>query len=166
MDQTQPLLGLQLPTNKSRHVVWGHLHGASLSLAAADVAARHPGPVFIVTPSAASADRLERELAFFAGAGSTHRFPDYETLPYEPISAPQDLLAERLTGLYRLTQRERKVFIVDAEALRTWVRDNLAGYKTPREVVIREELPRNPTGKVLRRALIDPTSEGPAEDRS
>lgn len=34
-----------------------------------------------------------------------------------------------------------------------WCRDRLAGYKVPRKVVIVEALPRNATGKVLRRAL-------------
>ena len=33
------------------------------------------------------------------------------------------------------------------------VRDNLARYKVPREVVFLDELPRNPTGKVLKREL-------------
>lgn len=41
-----------------------------------------------------------------------------------------------------------------AEELRDWVRSNLAAYKVPRDVVFRDELPRNPTGKVLRRVLI------------
>ena len=35
-----------------------------------------------------------------------------------------------------------------------YVRDNLARYKAPREVVFLDELPRNPTGKVLKRELI------------
>ncbi|MBN1239983.1 MAG: transcription-repair coupling factor [Gammaproteobacteria bacterium] len=118
MDQMKPWVGLPLPTTNARHLVWGHLHGAGVSLAAAEAAARHPGPVFIVTPSAAVADRVEREIRFFAGdATKTYHFPDYETLPYEPISPPQDLLAERLSGLNRLAQGERAVFIVDAEAL-------------------------------------------------
>jgi transcription-repair coupling factor (superfamily II helicase) len=117
MESMHAFPGLTLPGPGSRHVRWGHLPGAALSLAAAEAAARHPGPVFIVTPSAAAADRLERELEFFAGAASTHRFPDYETLPYEPISPPQDLLAERLAALHELAQHERRVFIVDAEAL-------------------------------------------------
>jgi fatty-acyl-CoA synthase len=34
-----------------------------------------------------------------------------------------------------------------------YVRDNLARYKSPREVVFLDELPRNPTGKVLKREL-------------
>ena len=31
--------------------------------------------------------------------------------------------------------------------------DNLARYKVPREVVFLDELPRNPTGKILKREL-------------
>jgi len=34
-----------------------------------------------------------------------------------------------------------------------YVKDNLARYKVPREVVFMDELPRNPTGKVLKREL-------------
>lgn len=39
------------------------------------------------------------------------------------------------------------------EELRTWCRDHLAGYKCPREVHVVEALPRNPTGKIMRREL-------------
>ena len=42
---------------------------------------------------------------------------------------------------------------LDEDAVKTYVRDNLARYKVPREVVFLEELPRNPTGKILKRAL-------------
>jgi long-chain acyl-CoA synthetase len=37
--------------------------------------------------------------------------------------------------------------------LREWCRDRIAGYKIPREVRIVPELPRNPTGKIVRREL-------------
>jgi len=37
--------------------------------------------------------------------------------------------------------------------VKDFVRHNLAGYKTPREVAFVDELPRNPTGKVLKREL-------------
>jgi acyl-CoA synthetase (AMP-forming)/AMP-acid ligase II len=40
------------------------------------------------------------------------------------------------------------------EEVREYVRDNLATYKVPREVVFLDELPRNPTGKVLKRELV------------
>jgi acyl-CoA synthetase (AMP-forming)/AMP-acid ligase II len=40
-----------------------------------------------------------------------------------------------------------------AEQLRDHVRANLARYKVPRDVMIVYELPRNATGKVIKRAL-------------
>jgi fatty-acyl-CoA synthase len=42
---------------------------------------------------------------------------------------------------------------LDAEAVRTYVRANVARYKVPRDVEFLDELPRNGTGKVLRREL-------------
>ena len=39
--------------------------------------------------------------------------------------------------------------------LKTWVKDNLARYKVPREIVFIDELPRNATGKVLKRELAE-----------
>ncbi|MGN7781334.1 long-chain-fatty-acid--CoA ligase FadD2 [Mycolicibacterium sp. 22603] len=42
---------------------------------------------------------------------------------------------------------------VDEDTIKAYVRDNLARYKVPREVVFIEELPRNPTGKILKREL-------------
>jgi fatty-acyl-CoA synthase len=41
----------------------------------------------------------------------------------------------------------------DDKALRAHVKSNLAGYKVPRKVVVHDELPRNETGKVLKREL-------------
>jgi fatty-acyl-CoA synthase len=42
---------------------------------------------------------------------------------------------------------------VTAEALIAHCRARLAGFKTPRQVVFLAELPRNPSGKVLKRQL-------------
>jgi acyl-CoA synthetase (AMP-forming)/AMP-acid ligase II len=42
---------------------------------------------------------------------------------------------------------------VSAEDLRTYVRDRLARYKVPREVVFLDALPRNATGKIVKRHL-------------
>ena len=39
------------------------------------------------------------------------------------------------------------------DAIKEYVRDHLARYKVPREVVFLAELPRNPTGKILKREL-------------
>jgi len=43
----------------------------------------------------------------------------------------------------------------DETALRSWCREKLAGYKVPREIHHRDQLPRSPTGKILRRKLIE-----------
>jgi fatty-acyl-CoA synthase len=45
------------------------------------------------------------------------------------------------------------------DEVKDYVKDNLARYKVPREVVFLEELPRNPTGKVLKRELDQPEAE-------
>ena len=42
---------------------------------------------------------------------------------------------------------------VDEDAIKAYVKDNLARYKVPREVIFLDELPRNPTGKILKREL-------------
>ena len=44
---------------------------------------------------------------------------------------------------------------LDESQLRSWCREHLAGYKVPRQIRQLEQLPRNPTGKVLRRKLKD-----------
>lgn len=43
----------------------------------------------------------------------------------------------------------------DEEELQGWVKQNLARYKVPKEIVFLDELPRNATGKVLKRELKD-----------
>jgi acyl-CoA synthetase (AMP-forming)/AMP-acid ligase II len=43
--------------------------------------------------------------------------------------------------------------------LKSWVKDNLARYKVPREIVFLDELPRNATGKVLKRELVERDAE-------
>lgn len=42
---------------------------------------------------------------------------------------------------------------IDEDAIKAYVKENLARYKVPREVIFLDELPRNPTGKILKREL-------------
>ncbi|CAN5360118.1 long-chain-fatty-acid--CoA ligase FadD2 [soil metagenome] len=44
---------------------------------------------------------------------------------------------------------------VSEDDLKGWVKDNLARYKVPREIVFLDELPRNATGKVMKRELTE-----------
>jgi acyl-CoA synthetase (AMP-forming)/AMP-acid ligase II len=49
---------------------------------------------------------------------------------------------------------------VSEDDLKGYVKKNLAGYKVPREVVFMQELPRNSTGKVLKRELLERHQNG------
>ncbi|MGZ5397298.1 MAG: acyl-CoA synthetase [Mycobacterium sp.] len=48
---------------------------------------------------------------------------------------------------------------LDAAEVKQYVKDNLARHKVPREVVFIDELPRNATGKLLRRVLAEMDAE-------
>ncbi len=80
----------------------------------------------------------------------------------EELLARHDAIAEAAAlGVddERFDQR-LKAFVVlrdgaelSKDEIKKYVRDNLAGYKVPREVVFLDVLPRNSTGKVLKREL-------------
>ena len=111
---------LKLPDKwpgSARTVRWGQLYGSAGSLAASQAIEQHPGTVCIVTGSASAADSAEHELKFFAPDVRLRRFCDYETLPYDAFSPPQELLAERLSALYHLVTGDREVIVVNAQAL-------------------------------------------------
>jgi long-chain acyl-CoA synthetase len=46
------------------------------------------------------------------------------------------------------------------DAIREYARERLAGYKLPRRVETIDELPKTPTGKVLKRELRDGYADG------
>lgn len=48
----------------------------------------------------------------------------------------------------------------DAASIVAWARERLAGFKVPRSIEFVESLPRNPSGKLLRRKLREPYWEG------
>ncbi|MEO7941777.1 MAG: AMP-binding protein, partial [Marmoricola sp.] len=55
---------------------------------------------------------------------------------------------------------------VEEKTLKAHVKENLAGYKVPREVIFLDELPRNSTGKVLKKDLRHYDEDGKAGDSS
>jgi fatty-acyl-CoA synthase len=65
------------------------------------------------------------------------------------IGVPDEQFGQRLKAFVVLHEGAS----LDEEEARDYVRQNLARYKVPREVVVLDELPRNPTGKVLKREL-------------
>ena len=65
------------------------------------------------------------------------------------IGVPDDSFGQRLKAFVALRPGES----VTEEELRGYVKENLANYKVPREIVFVDSLPRNQTGKVLKREL-------------
>lgn len=63
-----------------------------------------------------------------------------------------------------------KLFVVarneglDPQALRQWCKQELTGYKVPKFVELRDELPKSNVGKVLRRELRDEATGSGADD--
>jgi fatty-acyl-CoA synthase len=65
------------------------------------------------------------------------------------IGVSDDEFGQRLRAFVVLTAGAD----ADEDALKAHVKSNLARYKVPREIVFVDELPRNATGKVLKRDL-------------
>ncbi|HEX9674317.1 MAG TPA: transcription-repair coupling factor [Burkholderiales bacterium] len=104
------MLQIELPQPGSR-VRSPPLNGSADALLLATMA-RAGRPLAVFTATAADAQRLLEEMPFFDPALTIRLFPDWETLPYDPLSPHQDLVSERLATLYQLTQRALDVAIV------------------------------------------------------
>jgi fatty-acyl-CoA synthase len=65
------------------------------------------------------------------------------------VGVPDEEFGQRLRAFVALEPGAS----MTADQLKDRVRSNLAGYKVPRDVVFVDELPRNATGKVLKREL-------------
>lgn len=67
------------------------------------------------------------------------------------LGAEDEAFGQRLRAFVVLKDGES----LDAAAVQEFVKENLARYKSPRDVLFLDELPRNPTGKVLKRELAE-----------
>jgi acyl-CoA synthetase (AMP-forming)/AMP-acid ligase II len=65
------------------------------------------------------------------------------------VGVPDESFGQRLLAYVVL----RPGAAANGQLLRTHVRDQLANYKVPREVVVLDELPRNASGKVMKKEL-------------
>jgi long-chain acyl-CoA synthetase len=70
------------------------------------------------------------------------------------VGVPDEALGEEVGAAVVLKQGEE----VSAEELRDFVKGEVAGYKYPRRIWFEDELPKGPTGKILKREI-----EAPAE---
>ncbi|MFD8497378.1 AMP-binding protein [Amycolatopsis sp. NPDC059657] len=68
------------------------------------------------------------------------------------IGVPDEKFGQRLRAFVVLAENSP----LTESDLRQYVKENLAGYKVPREILFRSELPRNATGKIVKRLLQAP----------
>ncbi len=67
------------------------------------------------------------------------------------IGVPDERFGQRLRAFVVLNEGAE----LTVDEIKAYVAQNLARYKAPRDVVFVDELPRNPTGKVLKRKLAE-----------
>ncbi len=67
------------------------------------------------------------------------------------IGVPDEKFGQRLRAFVVLRPGQS----LTEDEVKDYVRENLARFKSPREVVFLDRLPRNPTGKVLKRELAE-----------
>jgi len=75
------------------------------------------------------------------------------------FGVPDDEMGESVKAAVLLVEGEQPSDDLEASIV-AHVREHLAGYKAPRSIDFEDELPRTPTGKLLKRLLRDPYWEG------
>ncbi len=110
---SQQILGFALPKIGAR-LDWPTLATPADALEIARLARRHNALLAVVTSRPLDAQRLQQEMQWFDPTLRVHVLPDWETLPYDPLSPHQDLVSERLATLYAVMRGEVDVLLVPA----------------------------------------------------
>ena len=73
--------------------------------------------VVLVTESHESAERLQRDMAFFAAGAAVRYFPPWDTLPYDNFSPQEEFVAQRLESLAALLDGHCPFLVTTPQAL-------------------------------------------------
>ena len=65
------------------------------------------------------------------------------------VGVPHETLGEDVAAVVVA----RPATELDADELKAWAKERVAAYKYPRHVVVVDELPKSPTGKILKRSI-------------
>jgi len=92
---------------KAELLEYGQLYGCASALALSGLALQKTAPVAVITADVNQAQQLQHELSFFtSGQCKILELPDWETLPYDIFSPHQDIISQRLTTLYELSDMQ------------------------------------------------------------
>jgi len=107
MTPQQTILSLFEAPEKAELNTYGQLYGCAQSLAIANLALKKSNPIAVITADVNQAQLLQHELDFFiSGKCKILELPDWETLPYDIFSPHQDIISQRLTTLYQLSDMQ------------------------------------------------------------
>ena len=79
--------------------------------------------------------------------------PPVTTSDWGTIGLLQTPTARMSEAGERFLERARQIMLLTEEAVARYCRDNLTGYKQPKYIEFRDELPKSNVGKILRREL-------------
>jgi len=65
------------------------------------------------------------------------------------VGVPHETLGEDVAAVVVA----RPATELDADELKAWAKERVAAYEYPRHVVVVDELPKSPTGKILKRGI-------------
>jgi len=87
-------------------------HGSADALLCTALHAEAGAPLVVLTANAHDAQRLVEEIRYFAPQLATYLLPDWETLPYDQFSPHPDLVSERLSALYQISQSHCDILLL------------------------------------------------------
>ncbi|MCH7895980.1 MAG: hypothetical protein IH782_03625 [candidate division NC10 bacterium] len=93
------------------------LWGGARALVLGEIARALKRPLVVVTPTLREAEEVTADLRFFLDRDQVNLFPEPEVPPFQPVSPPLEIRAERMQRLRELRDEELKALVLPIHAL-------------------------------------------------
>ncbi len=95
------------------------LVGSSRAYVLSKIREQSQAPLLVIAPTPREAETLWEDFHFFSADDKAPvlLFPPWETLPWDTIPPTPDILAQRITALFSLSQEDRDVYFSSARAV-------------------------------------------------
>lgn len=91
--------------NPLSHTIFSHLPTSAHGLVLAELWGKNPRSLLYIAVNESAMEQVASELAFFAKDATVLKFPSWDVMPYDRISPKTSLMAERMSTLGSLLQR-------------------------------------------------------------